>query len=173
MTPDDMRLEPATEAHLRALREWFPDESAVRLWAGPWFTYPFTAGSFRADVRWGEMDSLVLLSADDAMLAFGQVYQKAGRAHLARLAVAPGLRGRGIGRRLIEALVALGCTRFACREASLFVYRDNPPAMACYQRLGFVESPYPPGEKIDPDIVFMVLPDRGARRVSVRRFEAS
>ncbi len=52
------------------------------------------------------------------------------------LAVVPGWRGRGIGRRLLAAVEALARARGHCK-ITLEVREDNPAAMALYRRLGF------------------------------------
>jgi ribosomal protein S18 acetylase RimI-like enzyme len=52
------------------------------------------------------------------------------------LAVVPGWRGRGIGRRLLAAVEDLARERGHCK-ITLEVREDNPAAMALYRRLGF------------------------------------
>lgn len=52
------------------------------------------------------------------------------------LAVLPGWRGRGIGRRLLAAVEDLARARGHCK-ITLEVREDNPAAMALYRRLGF------------------------------------
>mgnify|MGYP006283508211 CR=1 FL=1 len=52
------------------------------------------------------------------------------------LAVAPGWRGRGIGGRLLDELVAAARARGHCK-VTLEVREDNAAAMALYRRLGF------------------------------------
>jgi ribosomal protein S18 acetylase RimI-like enzyme len=61
-----------------------------------------------------------------------------GTVHVAQIAVDPGARGRGLGRRLVQAAGraarARGCTRM-----TLLVSAANRPAAAMYERLGFVD----------------------------------
>lgn len=49
---------------------------------------------------------------------------------------APEARGRGVGKLLLEAVAAFGADQGLAR-VSLHVWRDNAPAMALYQKLGF------------------------------------
>jgi ribosomal protein S18 acetylase RimI-like enzyme len=56
--------------------------------------------------------------------------------YLAHLGVAPALRGQGIGRRLIEHLIAQGRAQ-GKRRLVLDVAVGNPRAQALYERLGF------------------------------------
>ena len=75
--------------------------------------------------------------------AFGQYYRRLGRCHLARLAVAPALRGRGIGTTLVRELCRLGAADLGVDAYSLFVLPGNARAERLYRRLGFSAVPYP------------------------------
>ncbi|HET7204600.1 MAG TPA: N-acetyltransferase, partial [Steroidobacteraceae bacterium] len=103
-----------------------------------------------------------LLDGADNFVAFGQYYLRVGRCHLARLAVAPGVRGRGFGERLIRELRARGGTELGVRSFSLFVMAGNAPALRLYRRLGFTEvdypEPLPPSEKM----LYMVASDESS-----------
>ncbi|MCB1037221.1 MAG: GNAT family N-acetyltransferase, partial [Acidobacteria bacterium] len=98
---------PSKEEHLEELASWFQDVDSCRQWGGPNFRFPFSAETFRADLRWGEMASWSLCE-DGRLAAFGQYYERRGRCHLARLAVAPADRGRGLGTLLVEELSRRG-----------------------------------------------------------------
>jgi ribosomal protein S18 acetylase RimI-like enzyme len=56
--------------------------------------------------------------------------------YLAHLGVAEGMRGEGIGTRLVEHLLKLGRSA-GFRIAALDVSAKNPQAQALYERLGF------------------------------------
>lgn len=136
-------LRNATEGHLEHLMGWFADAHSLNVWGGPKFRYPYTPESFREDCHWGRMATFVLESPDDRFAGFGQIYDRYGRINLARLVVHPELRGQGVGRRLVELLLAVGPTVVDRAEFSLFAYRDNRPALKCYQRAGFRIRDYP------------------------------
>jgi len=133
----------ATSADIEDLMRWFPEPDDVVIWGGPSFRFPFTRETFFEDVHWQEMASYCLQDAASEFIAFGQLYERDGRIHLARLVVRPDMRGRGIGRRLIEMLMEAGSTIFSGDEYSLFVFRENAPAYECYKSLGFVVQDYP------------------------------
>jgi ribosomal protein S18 acetylase RimI-like enzyme len=136
-------LREATEIHLEQLMDWFADARSVNVWGGPKFRYPYTPATFSEDCHWGRMATFALESPDDGFAAFGQVYERYRRINLARLIVHPDLRGQGVGRRLVELLIEVGPTVVDRAEFSLFVYRDNTPALECYQRAGFSIRNYP------------------------------
>jgi len=140
---EEWSLQEATATHIETLMQWFAQKDDVVIWGGPRFRYPFTRESFFEDVCWRKMASFCLVDAGGGFVGFGQLYERDGRIHLARLVVRPDMRGRGVGRRLIEMLMEAGSALFPGDECSLFVYRDNVAAYECYRSLGFVVGEYP------------------------------
>lgn len=157
------QLAPATDDHLCELMEWFAELEPCRLWGGPEFRWPFTEETFREDAYWGKCPSFALLPAPDSpapaeLLAFGQIYPRQGRCHLARLAVSPARRRSGLGVRLVRALAEAGGRLFDAAECSLFVAERNAPAVGLYRKLGFTEAPFPAGGPKIEDAIFMTAP---------------
>jgi ribosomal protein S18 acetylase RimI-like enzyme len=56
----------------------------------------------------------VLLDAEGHCLGFGQYWPTPGTLHLGRIIVSPQARGRGLGRVLMQALMARPCGRRMC-----------------------------------------------------------
>ena len=96
---DGWTLQEAARPDIQSLMHWFPTHDDVNIWGGPTFRYPFTTATFLEDIHWGKMASFSLRDDSGALRGFGQVYDRDGRIHLARLVVEPQLRGRGVGRR--------------------------------------------------------------------------
>jgi ribosomal protein S18 acetylase RimI-like enzyme len=120
---------------------WFPSRESCQTWGGPEFRFPFTAETFRVDCHL-ELPSWALLDGRGTLCGFGQYYLRTGRCHLARLAIAPALRGRGLGGQLIELLSDAGKAVLGVEHCSLFVASANTAAMALYERLGFARAAY-------------------------------
>ena len=140
---------------LPELMRWFPDADACRVWGGPSFRFPFTLESFRLDTR---MDSLSTwgLMQGDALAGFGQYYLRAGRCHLGRLAIAPSLRGRGLGGTLVRELCRIGSSDLGIATYSLFVLPGNERALRLYERLGFSAARYPETGTAFDECTYMV-----------------
>ena len=135
-------FELAADADIDEIMTWFSDAHSVDIWGGPRFRYPFDRETFHEDCRWQEYSSHCL--RDHGILtAFGQMGLRYGRAHLARLVVNPAMRGRGVGKKLMEALIREASLNPECSEVALFVYRDNEPAYQCYLASGFEVQTYP------------------------------
>lgn len=143
VTDDGWTLDESVESDIDQLMKWFPDTASIDIWGGPHFRHPFTRHSFSEDLYWGRMASFSLRDPAGAFAAFGQIYERTGCINLARLVANPAMRGQGVGRRLIEVLMTVGQSMFACPRFSLFVYRDNTPAYECYKSMGFVVTKYP------------------------------
>jgi len=145
---------------------WFPDRHSCETWGGLHFRFPFTAASFREDAKLNSLPTWSLVPESGAQVGFGQYYQRLGRCHLGRLAIAPHLRGRGHGSRLIHELCERGKTELGVDSFSLFVHPDNERALRLYQHLGFAVVQYPaslPGMEGSIYMVALRLELGGAR----------
>ena len=90
--------------------------------------------------------------------AFGQLYERYRRINLARLIVHPDSRGNGVGKRLVSSLMDVGPRLFRCSEFSLFVFRNNVPALGCYLSMGFVIRDYPKGAPLPDQCYYLTRP---------------
>jgi ribosomal protein S18 acetylase RimI-like enzyme len=153
---EPVNVERFDDRWLADLMSWFPDAHSCRSWAGPQFRFPFDDATFREDLKVDHLTSLGLTSAEGGLLAFGQYYLRLGRCHLARLVVAPALRGRGMGGILVHALCDRGREKLGTESFSLFVLAGNASARQLYRRLGFSESPYPEPASMLEGSLYMV-----------------
>lgn len=109
--------------------------------------------------RPGDDRHWLVASAGVTVVGFGGVMYAAGEAHMLNLAVATAWSGRGIGRRLCEALLAEAARR-AATGFTLEVRASNTVAQALYASLGFDSSGVRPGYYPDgEDAVIMWLHD--------------
>lgn len=148
-------LTATRDTEIDELMGWFPDSHSVDIWGGPEFRYPFSRESFVADCRMDVMRSFTLHDPGGAMAAFGQLYDRQGRGHLARLISNPAMRRRGAGKRLISMLMQVARKEMGFDEYSLFVYRDNVPAYQCYLAMGFTVQDYPDDAKMKDRCYFL------------------
>lgn len=155
LVEDGWSLVEPGDADISELMSWFPDTHSVRIWGGPRFRYPFTDESFREDCHIEKMSSFCLRNPDGAMTAFGQMYDRHRRGHLARLISHPEMRRQGIGKRLITMLIRAARQLYDYPECSLFVYRNNDPAYRCYLAMGFILQEYPDDAEMKEECYFL------------------
>jgi len=174
LTADTLKMEPLVEdgwalatprdVDIQELMSWFPTADSVDIWSGPRFRYPFTGTSFRDDCRIDDIQSFCLKNPDGVLVAFGQLYDRHDRAHLARLITRPNSRRKGIGQRLICMLMNAAQRISNYSEYSLFVYRHNEAAYRCYLAMGFVLQDYPDDAPMKDKCLFLTRhrPQAGA-----------
>ncbi len=157
-----MSIRPFEAAQLPDLMSWFSDRESCQVWGGPEFRFPFTEASFREDAKLDSLPSWVLVCDDGTLAGFGQCYLRVGRCHVGRLAIAPALRGRGFGGTLVRELCQWGRAEFGVESCSLFVMPTNVQARLLYERLGFIQAPYPEPSPELQSFIYMVASQIGA-----------
>lgn len=155
---DNWTLARSEQSDIDALMGWFSTAKDVSDWGGPKFRFPFTLESFQRDCHWPEMASFSLRDGTGQLCAFGQLYERNHRINLARLVVRPSRRRQGIGRRLVTMLMSVGTRLLPLDEFSLFVFRDNLPALKCYRSLGFEVRDYPADQKLGDKCYYLTRP---------------
>jgi len=156
---DSWTLEAPNDTDVDELMRWFPDARSVDQWGGPRFRFPFTPESFREDCRIDDIQTYCLRNPDGTMCAFGQVYDRHDRGHLARLITHPTMRRQGIGKRLLGMLSQAARQHSGHTQYSLFVYKDNEPAYRCYLAAGFVVEKYPDDAPMKDRCYFLTRED--------------
>ncbi|AWL12441.1 hypothetical protein HMF8227_01971 [Saliniradius amylolyticus] len=147
-------LFPATPEHLITMMPWFKTEAELKQWAGPRFRYPFDHRSFIEDTKLDRLNSQALMQGD-ALVGFGQFYERAGRCHLGRLVINPDCRGQGHIHTLVELMIQKAQSALSLPDVSLFVLPDNTTAIRAYQKQGFRFADYPGNDPVE-GMVYMV-----------------
>jgi ribosomal-protein-alanine N-acetyltransferase len=125
-SPDLVRfraMTPADVPHVAAV------ERAV-------YPFPWSEGIFRDCLRVGYLCRVA--ENDGEIVSYGIVAMGAGEAHILNICVAGHVRGRGIGRRMMQLLLERSL-QAGMQDVFLEVRPSNPRAIALYQSLGFHE----------------------------------
>jgi ribosomal-protein-alanine N-acetyltransferase len=104
----------------------------------------FPDDAWSLETFWSELaerGTRVYLVAEgrDGLLGYTGIAGLAGEADLQTIAVDPAARGRGLGRRLLDAITAEAAATGA-RRMHLEVRADNEPAIALYSSGGYRET---------------------------------
>ncbi len=140
LTPD-LILRPFVESDDAEVTSWFADAGELRFFAGPRLRWPLDEGQWRS-IR---LDPSVtawtgVIGDDPTPIAHAEmVTESPMRVRLARLAVSPALRGRGIGRAMMPVLLTK-CLEAGFKLVSLAIHPDNSTAILAYRTFGFESS---------------------------------
>lgn len=141
-SPLEPILRPAGLEDLRTILAWVPTLDLLRFWGGPAVDFPPEADRIWRTIEAEGSNTFVLVDREAGILGLGQTLaREPGAVHLARIIVSPAHRGRGLGGMLCRALLACAVNRLGAVRATLNVYTDNLPAVACYRALGFTDVP--------------------------------
>ncbi|MEU8382658.1 GNAT family N-acetyltransferase [Streptosporangium sp. NPDC048865] len=132
-----MDLLPFATSHAATVAGWPASPEEVAMWCGR-HEFPLPARVV-TDWQLGEDVRSHMLFADGDLLGYGELWvdPEEGEIELARIIVAPGARGRGIGRELVRGLTALARDA-GYADVFMRVHPDNDRALRCYRGAGFV-----------------------------------
>uniref|UniRef100_UPI004047D95E GNAT family N-acetyltransferase n=1 Tax=Rheinheimera sp. TaxID=1869214 RepID=UPI004047D95E len=157
----------ASQYEMQQLQRWFNNAEQLHNWGGDSFDYPYTAQQFIAQLCRPATQSYSLITGHAAQwVGFGQLCDRFGCHHLARLVIAPTHRGKGLARTLIYELFIKALAEQP-KPFSLYVHRHNTLALQLYIALGFVITP--PPEPKNPRLHFMTL-EAGAANALVQGY---
>ena len=136
--PEQLRLRPFVAGDDAEVTSWFPDAGALRFFAGRRLSWPLD------DEQWEGIRTDPTITAWTAVLGddpnpvgHAEIVEETGsRIRFARLAIAPQLRGKHLGREVMKNLIAMVRDR-GYTQAYLFVHPDNTNAIRGYRSLGF------------------------------------
>ncbi len=100
------------------------------------FSTPWPAHAYRQELEGNRLAHYLVATLDRAIVGYGGIWVMVDEAHITTFAVHPGFRRRGIGERLLLALLDLSIARQA-REATLEVRLSNLAARRLYEKYGF------------------------------------
>ena len=101
------------------------------------FSVPLTKEGFERELS--NENSHYLVAAGETVLGYIGVHEIAGEAYIHNIAVLPEYRRAGIGRALLESACD-GARERGCEFITLEVRQSNAPAIALYEKCGFVKA---------------------------------
>lgn len=100
------------------------------------FPVPWPAYALRQEVETNRLARYLIVRVDDQIVAYAGVWLLVDEAHITTFAVLPEWRRRGVGGKLMLAVMRLA-EQLGARVATLEVRLSNMPARQLYQRFGF------------------------------------
>jgi ribosomal protein S18 acetylase RimI-like enzyme len=140
--------------HYNELSSWISDAKACVHWAGPDMPFPFSGAALPRLLEMPGSSSFCLTESDENLMGFGQYWPRdTETVHLGRIIINPLYRGQGLGKAMIQLLIAEAKEKYQPETVTLNVLRDNPRATFLYQKLGFVADE----SNSTPEMMFMRL----------------
>lgn len=143
-------LEPFGRQDFQRLIRWVPDEAFLLRWAGTSFHYPLDEAQLEEYLRptEGELATRKAYKAVDAVtrqavghIELNNIDRSNRSARVARVMVGePMLRRRGIGTEMLQAIFEIGFQGMGLHRIELVVFESNQPAIAFYEKAGFVRE---------------------------------
>jgi [ribosomal protein S18]-alanine N-acetyltransferase len=130
-------LLPYAAAHAVTVAGWAASAHEVALWCGRQ-EFPVDPRTIDEWQRDEDVRAHILVEGGGAV-GYGELWFDAeeDEVELARIIVAPGMRGKGIGRVLVRELLAKALAA-GYDDVFLRVHPDNARALRCYRGAGFV-----------------------------------
>lgn len=148
-----VELRQSENSDLETLSTWFDNELDARCWGGPSISFPFLIENLKKEIQWAVNRSYSLVE-NESLVGFAQIAHKFGCNHICRVLIKPDLRGKGLGKKLMESVFE--STKSDNRNYSLFVYEENAAATKLYKTLGFHVEPHPEAQANMDKCLFMV-----------------
>jgi len=133
-------LKTFEEADFPILQNWVTSKEMLFQFSATELSYPLTLEQWQAyQQKYPNRRQYLAMLKDGTPYAFGEIVpQDAQSVRLARLLVGEAhQRGRGLGGRLVSALVTESVDQFTVKRIDLFVLADNQKAIRCYEKVGF------------------------------------
>lgn len=139
-----MRLRPfVPDTDFEAVKSWIADERSHAMWCAGRFAYPPEKEDFLRvlrEIRSGSGDAPFVMTADgEKAVGFFccSLRPSAGESTLKFVVVDPALRGKGAGKAMLRLAAEYVFSVTDAEAVRLAVFRENIPALKCYERTGF------------------------------------
>ncbi|MCM3567255.1 GNAT family N-acetyltransferase [Neobacillus mesonae] len=132
------------------LIHWVESPEFLLQWSGPAFEYPLTESQLEKyimNANHDNSDTLIFKVVDDETgnvvghISLGRIDRKHRSARVGKVLVGDeNARGKGIGRQMINEILKIAFDELHMHRVSLGVFDFNTPAIACYEKAGFVKE---------------------------------
>jgi RimJ/RimL family protein N-acetyltransferase len=139
-----LALRNLRDGDLDAVRSWIESPDALFQWSGPWdFVWPLDVRQLRRDLQFTSERRRIFAAVEEGNdepvgHAMVSLRPEHGLGLIGRVLIAPARRGSGLATAMMRELLRLGFDELGLHRVQLLVYAFNAPAIALYERLGFV-----------------------------------
>ncbi len=150
-------LKPLHPDHFEEIVSWVKNPEEQAIWSATSFPFPVEPAHLQTLLDKPNCRAFVLEYEGQTVACGDIMLNEDGISRLCRLMVKPEARGKHLGRKLVEELLAFSLTHFPERKVRLNVMKDNARAVALYNRMGFVKTDLPEVEVHVPGMSLWVV----------------
>lgn len=140
-----MKLRPFKIEDAATILSWCKDKRSFRLWSADRYKN-FPSQPEDMAVQYDGSNIYPLTAVDDDENIIGHIMIRVPNpdnpscVRLGFVIVDDSLRGRGLGKDLLRETIAYAAEHFSAEEITLGVFANNPPALKCYESVGFMTT---------------------------------
>ena len=140
-----VELRPFARSDFATLLAWVGSADDLVQWAGHTFDWPLDERQLEehldaAGPRRRPLTAIEPAGGERVGHVMLSVLSEGGTGHIGGVIVAPSARGQGYGGAVLREVARLGFDELRLHRLQLWVYEGNTPAIACYERAGFVRE---------------------------------
>lgn len=146
----EILLKPLEKEDFNQLAMWIPTKKFHVQWCGTIFRYPLDGEQFKRYLQGcaGHPPKRLAFKAvcrkDNSMvgqISFHIINSEHRSGHLGPILVGnPGLRGRGIGSKMVYKMLQIAFQQLKLHRIDLYVFDFNKSAIGCYEKMGFIKE---------------------------------
>ena len=132
-------IEKFTSGDFKNLISWINSEEELMQFAGPQLTFPLTNEQLEKSLtNENVLTFKVVDNSTNLSIGHAEIFLKDSSFALARILVGDkNMRGKGLGKIIVDKLLEFGFTNFDKNTAELNVFDWNISAIKCYEKAGF------------------------------------
>lgn len=148
----EIELQPFERQDFSRLIGWITSEDLIAQWAPALFKYPLDKAQLETYLQAAETEQptrKIFKAVDQKTLTvvghieLDRLDLQNRAATISRVLVGEAsLRGKGIGRQMIQCLLKIGFQDLELHRISIGVFENNQAGLACYESVGFVKEGY-------------------------------
>ncbi len=141
---EQLRIRPYWQSDCEAIKSWITDEESHMKWCANRIPFSFTTEEFEANLQegqkeWGDMGFTATDEKGNPVGFFRLSVNHAENTGFFKFIIVDGSkRGVGLGKKMLIKAVKYAFEIADVDEVRLVVFDDNPAAVACYAKVGFV-----------------------------------
>ena len=102
------------------------------------FTTPWSKEAFKAEINGNDLAYYIVALVEEKVVAYGGIWLIINEGHITNIAVKKEYKGRGIGNKIVEALI-YHCVKLGIDNMTLEVRASNHVAIGLYEKYGFLD----------------------------------